>query len=341
MRLGIYMDLRNPPADQVPWPEFYARRLQRVADAESAGIGALWVSEHHMYEDGYLPQPLTFLAAAAARTTRMRLGTAVVVAPLRPSLQIAEEAAIVDLISGGRLELGLGAGYQRREFDAYGIDIGRRYELLEERAREVRRMWDDGTCQPPPAQARPPLWLGVMGPRGARIAGRLGEGLLWIRPNLMEPYLAGLAEGGHAESDARLGGLLFLVLADDPEAAKARLAPHVLYQRQSYNRYSSERENGTGAERFSHPTNDPAKAPDPDKLFDERLDRLPLSARLRVMTPDAAVALLRRELPRLPVEHVFVWDSVGAMPDDLAERHLELCATHLVPALAHLGNESG
>ena len=78
---------------------------------------------------------------------------------LRPPLQIAEEAAIVDLVSGGRLELGLGAGYRVPEFAAFGADPARRFALLRETVRELRRIWDEGACTPPPLQDPVPLWL--------------------------------------------------------------------------------------------------------------------------------------------------------------------------------------
>ena len=90
--------------------------------AERLGADSVWLSEHHLFEDGYLPQPLTMAAAIAARTKRIRIGTAVLLAALRPAVQIAEEAAIVDLVSGGRLVLGFGAGYVPREFEAYGAE---------------------------------------------------------------------------------------------------------------------------------------------------------------------------------------------------------------------------
>src|SRR3954468_9174984 len=125
MRVGIYTDLRNPPPWRRDWAGHYARVLDRIVEAERLGAGSVWLSEHHLFEDGYLPQPLTFAAAIAARTSRMRIGTAVLLAPLRPAGQIAEEAAIVDLVSEGRLELGLGSGYLPDEFAAYGADHGR------------------------------------------------------------------------------------------------------------------------------------------------------------------------------------------------------------------------
>jgi alkanesulfonate monooxygenase SsuD/methylene tetrahydromethanopterin reductase-like flavin-dependent oxidoreductase (luciferase family) len=180
------------------------------------GIDSVWFSEHHGFEDGYLPQPLTFAAAIAARTSRMRIGTAIMLGPLRPALDVAEQAAIVDIVSEGRLELGLGTGYRASEYRAYERDIEGRYPKLEALVREIRRLWEEGDCTPPPIQDPPPVWIGAIGPRAARMAGRLGEGLLWLSSALLEPYRTGLEEGGHDPSSARMAGLANLIVADDP-----------------------------------------------------------------------------------------------------------------------------
>jgi alkanesulfonate monooxygenase SsuD/methylene tetrahydromethanopterin reductase-like flavin-dependent oxidoreductase (luciferase family) len=204
MRVGLYLDLRNPPAWHRPWGEFYARVLERIEEAERLGIDSVWLTEHHFFEDGYLPQPMTFAAAIAARTRRMRIGSAIMVAALRPAVDVAEQGAIVDILSNGRLELGLGAGYRIPEFAAFGTDISMRYPLLEQRAAEVRRLWCEGEVMPGPVQDRPPIWIGGRGPRAARIAGRLGEGLLWLGLELLGPYLEALRAAGHAPESARL-----------------------------------------------------------------------------------------------------------------------------------------
>ena len=131
VRVGIYTDLRNPPQWRRAWPDHYERKLERIVEAERLGAGSVWVSEHHGFEDGYLPQPLTFAAAIAARTSRVRIGTAIMLGPLRPALDVAEQAAIVDIVSGGRLELGLGTGYRASEYRAFERDIEGRYPKLE------------------------------------------------------------------------------------------------------------------------------------------------------------------------------------------------------------------
>jgi alkanesulfonate monooxygenase SsuD/methylene tetrahydromethanopterin reductase-like flavin-dependent oxidoreductase (luciferase family) len=333
MRVGIYLDLRNPPRWRRPWGTRYAQALERIVEAERLGIGSVWLTEHHLFEDGYLPQPLTFAAAIAARTKRVRIGTAIMLAPLRPALQIAEEAAVVDIVSGGRLELGLGPGYRVPEFEAYGVDIERRIELYEERVRELRRLWGEGICTPPPMQERLPVWLGVTSAAGARRAGRLGEGLLWLDPALLAPYREGLAAGGGDPGAARMAGLANVILADDPESAWDRIGPHLAYQRESYNRYAAEGLRSDQGEALRPGSLSPGQeVTDLERLRGRGDHALP--PRLHVLAPDDAVRLLRSWLGDLPVVDVFLWESIAGMPDDLAERHVELVATKLAPALA-------
>ena len=164
MRLGLYYDLRNPGGAR-SWARVYTATLDRIGWADRAGIGAIWVTEHHGFADGYLPAPLTFCAAIAARTSRARIGTAVVVGPLIPPPDLAEQAAVVDILSDGRLELGLGAGWRETEFVAFGADYTRRYEALEHAVRALPRLWDTGRVTPAPLQRPLPVWVGARGPR--------------------------------------------------------------------------------------------------------------------------------------------------------------------------------
>lgn len=332
MRVGIYTDMRNPAPWRRPWASLYAATLERIAEAERMGLDSAWVSEHHLFEDGYLPQPLLLAAAIAQRTRRMRIGTAVLLAPLRPALQIAEEAAVVDLLSAGRLELGLGAGYRVPEFAAYGADVKQRFPLLERRTAEVLELWSQGTCTPPPVQEPPPVWLGVMGPRGAGIAGRLGVGLLWMARNLHDAYLDGLAEGGHSPGRARMGGLVNLIVADDPEAAWPAIAPHIAYQRASYETAAQEGRDGDGAPAVRA---FPAHTAATEEMIAQgpSLPERRLSSRMQVMSADDAIAVVREHIAGLPVSDIFFWMSVAGMPDDLVERHLALLASRVAPAL--------
>ena len=321
MKLGLYFDLRNPAPWARPWPEVYGRALDLVVEAERLGAGSVWFSAHHLFDDGYLPQPLTFAAAAAARTSRVRIGTAVLVAALRPAVLIAEEAAVIDQLSGGRLELGIGAGYSVPEYELYGADISKRYGLTDAAVAEIRRLLDDGIVTPPAAQDPFPIWLGYQGPQGAKRAGRLGVGLLSLDRSLLEPYREGLVEGGHDPAIARTGRMLDLTVAADPAAALEHLLPPYAHQLNSYRTAAVA---GTGR--------DVPKEITIEKLRSGAAQKGQIPG-LRVLTPTDAVAAIHDATDGSPVEHVYLWASVAGMPDDLVERHVELTCTQVAPNL--------
>lgn len=321
MKLGLYFDLRNPAPWARPWPEVYGRALDLVVEAERLGAASVWFSEHHLFSDGYLPQPLTFAAAAAARTTRMRIGTAVLLAALRPAALVAEEAAVIDQISGGRLELGIGAGYSVPEYELYNADITKRYGLTDAAVAEIRRLLDDGIVTPPAAQNPFPIWLGYQGPQGAKRAGRLGVGLLSLDRALLDPYREGLVEGGYDPATARTGGMLDIIVADDPEAAFERILPHYAHQLNSYRAAAVA---GSGR--------DAPKEITVEKLRSGAAQKGQIPG-LRVLTPSDAVNAIREATDGSPVEHVYLWASVAGMPDDLVERHVELTCTQVAPNL--------
>lgn len=312
MKLGLYFDLRNPAGWRRPWASHYRSTLDRIVAADRLGIGSVWLTEHHLFDDGYLPQPLTFAAAVAARTMRLRVGTGVVVAPFRHVLHMAEEAALVDLISDGRLEMGFGTGWSPNEFEAFGINIADRIALTERAVIEVRRLLHEGFVSPPPVQRTIPIWLGHRTAAGARRAGRLGVGLLSLDASLLRPYLDGIEEGGHDRNTARMGGLLNVIVADDPELARERLQPYVAYQRSAYQ------------------VDNPSNLSKTTVVTDPSI----VDAWLHVLTPEDAITLVQRRCGGLPARHVYFWASIAGMPDDLTERHLELVCGPVCKALA-------
>jgi alkanesulfonate monooxygenase SsuD/methylene tetrahydromethanopterin reductase-like flavin-dependent oxidoreductase (luciferase family) len=325
VRIGLYLDMRNPPRWRRPWARHYGRWLELVEEADHLGADSVWLSEHHFFEDGYLSQPLAFAAAIAARTTRARIGTAVLLPALKRAAQLAEESALVDVLSDGRLELGVGAGYRVPEFEAFGADVGRRFELVETRVREVRDLWATGRVTPSPVQDPVPWWGGFFGPRGARLAGRLGMGLLAALPELVPPYETGLVEGGYPPSTARYAQPWNIVLADDPEAAWPRIAPHLAYAWDSYGHYLVE-----GTDR------PPPPPVDPEQMRAAGSGMGGSGAFFMVLTPAEAAEFLRGVVVRLPLEQTFFWASIAGMPEDLEERHIELLCTELRPLVADL-----
>jgi alkanesulfonate monooxygenase SsuD/methylene tetrahydromethanopterin reductase-like flavin-dependent oxidoreductase (luciferase family) len=321
VKVGLYLDVRNPERWQRPWRDVYAQALELCIEGERLGADSVWLSEHHFFDDGYISQPLTFAAAVAARTSRVRIGTAIYIAGLRPAAHILEEAAIVDQLSGGRLDLGLGAGYRAPEFERYGADPRRALPVLFERAQEVRRLLAERSITPPPAQDPFPLWLGCNGPMGARRTGRLGERLLSVQPGVLDAYLHGLEEGGHEPREARMSGPVNVFLADDPERAWPEVARYYAYLYDSYRAAAVE---GT-------------RAPPPQPGDMDQWRRRGLAAGLRgivVATPEEAAVELRAQLAEMPVDTIFMWSWLPGIPQSLADRHVELVCTELRPLLA-------
>jgi alkanesulfonate monooxygenase SsuD/methylene tetrahydromethanopterin reductase-like flavin-dependent oxidoreductase (luciferase family) len=307
LQVGLFVDGRNPIEWGRPWREHYPRLVDVAAEADELGADCVWLTEHHGFDDGYLNQPLVLAAAIAARTKRCRIGTAVTLAPIRHPRHLAEEAVVVDLLSDGRLELGIGAGYVPSEFEMFGVDIAARFPDLDAMYAKLRELFDQPGLTPPPAQEHLPIWLGYQQPVGARKAGRVGAGLLSIRRAVAAAYLEGLADGGLDVSMARLAGDVDIIVADDPEAAYQRIAPHYLHQINSYSA-------AAGRPLLSI-----------EDLGDRRgAGRARLAVNIQVLTVDEAIADVQARVDGIPVAHVYTWSTVAEMPEDLAARHREL-----------------
>jgi alkanesulfonate monooxygenase SsuD/methylene tetrahydromethanopterin reductase-like flavin-dependent oxidoreductase (luciferase family) len=323
MKLGIYFDLRNPLEWRQDWSRVYGFALEMCEEAERLGADSVWDTEHHLFDDGYMTQPLTFLAAVAARTKRMRLGTAIMIAPLRPAVQIAEEAAMVDLLSGGRLDLGLGAGYRVPEYQLYGADIQTRFATLDNRVRELRTIWAEGRLTPMPVQAPLPIWMGYQGPKGARRAGLLGEGLLAADAALYPHYRQGLIDGGHDAATARMAGSAQIWATEDPGADWPVVSKHLANQVNSYLRHAVEG------------TDQPIPRPiDPERL---RLKTLGVGSPLGSVfcgTPSDAAAQVKKYTSGAPVETMIFWASIAGMPERMVANNVQTLCTKLKPLLA-------
>jgi len=321
VRVGLYFDLRNPQRWRQDPASLHAFTLELCEEADRLGIDSLWFTEHHKFDDGYLSQPLTFAAAVAARTTRARLGTAVLVAPLHHPVRLAEEAALVDLISNGRLDVGLGAGYRKPEYDLYGASMDRRYAQTDAQVGALRALWADGGVTPQPVQDPVPLWLGYLGPQGAGRAGRLGTGLLTANAEMWPHYRAALVEAGHDPSTGRMAGGIQGWVSDDPERDWGFVSEHLEYQVNSYRRHMVE---GTG---------EPVPRPvDVDKLRG-REPRTSIDY-FFLETPDRMAERVRAYTAGAPVETVFFWASIGGMSRERARDQVQLVCNKLAPLLA-------
>src|SRR3989440_3232650 len=135
LRLGFSTRL----LDQADAAERYRLAIVQIVHGESCGFDSAWVAQHHFHEDeGGLPAPFVFLAQVAAQTTRIRLGTGIVTLPLELPIRVAEDAAVLDLMSGGRLEVGVGPGGNLSAYQSFGQSSAERTTLLGERLQVLR-----------------------------------------------------------------------------------------------------------------------------------------------------------------------------------------------------------
>ena len=205
MRFGYGMiNCQRFPGDERSYADLYAEALVLAKEAEAAGFHDVWTTEHHFYDDGYSPSVLPICAAFAGATSTIRIGTAILVAPLYHPLRLAEDAATVDCLSGGRLTLGLGLGWRPHEFESLGIPKRERGRRLEDTIAVLRQAWagelvtggsvlsfEGVAVRPLPAQpAGPPILVAAFGEKGSRRAGRLGDGLIPNAPILLEELFA-------------------------------------------------------------------------------------------------------------------------------------------------------
>lgn len=169
--------------------QIYQNTLELYTAADQLGFEVGWIAQHHLQEeDGRLPSPFPFLAAAAERTKQIRLGTAVVILPLENPIRLAEDAAVVDHLSGGRLELGIGSGFDPVAYQVIGVDIEKRRELTTDGFQIVQRalrgepLGENGPqLQPPAPTLADRLWQAVFSENGARHVAQQGVGLLLNR----------------------------------------------------------------------------------------------------------------------------------------------------------------
>jgi len=249
VELGVLYDLRNPPDSGIDNATLYRQTLEHIEHMEELGFDTVWLTEHHFIEDGYLPSVLTMAAAVAARTSRVTIGTAVLLLPLHDPVRVAEDAAVVDLLSNGRLRLGLGLGYKLEEFEAFGVDRRHRATLLEEGVAIIRAAWGDGPftfhgrhrsyeqldVTPKPVQRPgPQIWLAGRAPKPVERAARIGDGLIVVGgPDLYREYHEAHRRTGRTDPP-RLCIFAFTYPSDDPERDAAALGRFAAYRMERY-----------------------------------------------------------------------------------------------------------
>jgi alkanesulfonate monooxygenase SsuD/methylene tetrahydromethanopterin reductase-like flavin-dependent oxidoreductase (luciferase family) len=188
----VRYDFRAPGASPAQRRELFGRSLEQAAYAEAHGQQALMLSEHHVSPDGYLPSPIPVAAAFAAVTSTIPISVAALLVNLYDPIRLAEEIAVVDHLSGGRVNYTLGLGYRREEYDLFGVAWETRGADIEARIRRMLSAWADGLVTPGPySQPHPMLFYGGGSVAAAKRAARLG---LNFQPQVGGPELKAVYE---------------------------------------------------------------------------------------------------------------------------------------------------
>jgi putative FMN-dependent luciferase-like monooxygenase len=329
-RLGFFTRL----LDDVDAAERYRLAGEQIVFAEARGFDSAWVAQHHFDADeGGLPAPLVFLAQIAARTSRIRLGTGIITLPLENPVRVAEDTAVLDLICGGRLEVGMGTGGTASAFTAFGLDSAARGEIFGRHLDTVLRGWRGeslaGENGPRLYPTAPHLvdrvWQATFSVAGGARAGAAGDGLMLSRtqprppdkPNasladiqnpIIDAYLTALPRG----REPRIVGSRSVFVADDRDEAR-RYADIGL------------RRHLTRLQSLGH------------TFPSDRLDDLIAGMDVHMGTPDDVIASLAADttLERV-TDLVFQVHSVDP-PHPLILRSIELAANEVAPAFGWKG----
>ena len=323
-RFGFFTRL----LDQVNPGERYRLALEQIVHAERCGFESAWVAQHHFLEtEGGLPSPFVFLAQVAARTSGIRIGTGVITLPLEHPLRVAEDAAVLDLMSGGRLEMGVGPGGNPSAFAPFGHDNADRTAIFENYLKIVLAAWrgEDlaagSRLYPPAPQLIDRVWQATFSASGGRRAGLAGDGLMLSRtqprpsavprPTLAEiqnpiidAYLAALPPG----RAPRIMASRSVFVADDREAARQ-------YALQGLRRF------GEHMRAMGNPA--------PQGTLDELL----VAHDAHLGTPDEVIASLRADRTLDRATDIVVQVHAMDPPHELILRSIELVAEQVAPAL--------
>lgn len=312
---------------------YYQEALREVIRAEDLGFDSVWMEEHHSVTNHYWPSPLPVLAGFATRTSTLRLGTDILVAPFYHPVRLAEDAALVDVMSNGRLTLGMAIGYKPDEFALYGARLEARGARFEEQLAIIAALWTgervdwkgryytvSGRLEPKPvSQPHPPVWIGGWGDLTLRRAATLADN--WIPgptadlKRLLDgkrAFLGNREAAGRSEPIPEWPLTRDVIIADTDRQARELAETHIMVA------YRKEYAGG-----WRHPFIDASIATDLDRLMDDRFI---------IGGPDQCIEKIRRFVDVYGMTHLICRMFFPGMPHGHIMRELELIAREVMPA---------
>jgi probable F420-dependent oxidoreductase len=314
---------------------YYQDALEEVVRGEDLGFDSVWMEEHHSVVDHYWPSPLTVLAGFATRTSRVTLGTDILVAPFYHPVRLAEDVALLDVMSGGRAVLGTAIGYKPDEFMLYGADLAKRGARFEEQLAIVKGLWTEetfsfrgayyqveGKLEPRPiAKPHPPIWIGGWGEITLRRAATLADN--WIPgptadlARLLagkERFVANRRAAGRAAPITEWPLTRDVIIADTDREARELAERHIMVS------YRKEYAGG-----WKHPFIDASIATDLDTVKKDRF---------LIGGPDQVIKELRPFVEQYGMTHLICRLFFPGMPHRHIMRELTLIAREVRPAFA-------
>jgi len=263
LRIGVSYDFRNPVNSGVSDAHLYAEILEQVKWLDQIGADMVWFTEHHFVEDGYLPSWVPVAGAMAAVTSHVRFGTDICLMPFNHPIRLAEDLAVLDNISGGRVDIGLGMGYAPHEFRGFGFPPSRRVSLMNEGIEVLqqcftgerfsyhgkRYQFEDVIIKPGYVQkGGPPIWLAAMSEPVALRAAHYDTNFLpqGLRKKSFDPWVEALQSTDRKTSDKRVGIIRSILVTDDRSADWPVIRAAEKYRMELYNRFFEESGEGFG-----------------------------------------------------------------------------------------------
>jgi alkanesulfonate monooxygenase SsuD/methylene tetrahydromethanopterin reductase-like flavin-dependent oxidoreductase (luciferase family) len=337
MKFGLFGGARTEMGEQASDSRIYTDYVDYICEAEALGFHSVFLVEHHFTGFGQISATLNFLTYLAAKTTTIRLGTAVLVLPWHNPALLAEQAATLDLLSNGRFDFGIGKGYRWGEFHGFCIDMAEAEERYQETVAFLRKAWtsdgrfshhgkywnyDDVVIEPAPVQKpHPPLWVGAQSPNSIRYAADNGFNLLLGQGGGPETVAEGISIYRHA---IEAQGRVF-----DPATVGCTRALHIVMN-------DDEREKArelratfmANVQQLSlSPTGESPTVGRPRKLL-SRQEMNELTERDALIgRPDEIIRRLKR-LQEGGLEYVMVMDFAGSLD------HLRIFAREVMPEFA-------
>lgn len=341
MKYGIgYYSLQSPPHKPRPHRELYAEMLEEISLADEMGFDSAWLTEHHFLDDGYCPSVLLTAAAIAARTENIRIGTGVLLMPLHDPVRVAEDAAVTDLISNGRLILGLGLGYRKEEFDGFRRSLKERRGRMEESIEILRKSWgedsfsvdgdyyrlDDINVTPKPVQRPVPIWIGAFTEPAIRRAARIGAplfvpaiGIIPIIKYLFDMHSSLLEEYGENPDDYEKPLVREMYISDESsDNAWDKIKEHVTYTAKGYASWGSmvDREGNLLAD------------PDDPVLYEIAREQSVIG------TPEECVETINRYREELPIDNMVCRFKFPGISHEEAKRSMKLFVDKVLPEVS-------